>query len=210
MMRVDSLSAKADSVGLYKVNFSDGSVMRLYRQTVEDFGLYVGLELSEVDMQSLRHCAGEMSAKMRAVRIVAASTVSKNDLQRRLIMKGESPDQAQKAVQWMEELSLVDDKETARQLVQRCISRGYGLSRAKQVLYEKRVPKEFWKDALEDYPDQQEKIRAFLLGRIVKRSDNKEIKKAVDSLLRKGHSYSTIRTVLNEILEDTDPFTEDY
>ena len=73
------------------MRFDDGSTMRLYRQTVEDFGLYPGKELSEQEMKDLKVAAGAMSAKMRAVRIVAASSVSKKDLQRRLVAKREDP-----------------------------------------------------------------------------------------------------------------------
>ena len=98
--------------------------MRLYRQTVEDFGLYTGMELTESEMDMLRTAAGEMSAKMRAVRIVSASSVSRRDLQQRLIHKGEDPVQAKAAVQWMEDLSLLDDRKTAEQVVSRCISQG--------------------------------------------------------------------------------------
>lgn len=191
------------------MKFSDGSTMRLYRQTIEDFGLYSGMELSDDDMQLLQHSAGQMSAKMRAVRIVAASNVSRNDLQQRLIHKGETPEQARKAVKWMEELSLIDDEETARQLVQRCISKGYGISRAKQVLFEKRIPKELWNSALENYPDQQDKIRSFLLSHLSENSDMKHTKKVVDALLRKGHSYPQIRSVLTDLFDNTDSFLED-
>ena len=83
-MRIDALSGQPDRAGRYLVTFSDTSVMRLYRQTVEDFGLYVGLELSPEQMTALRTSAQQMSAKMRAVRIVAASNVSKSDLEQRL------------------------------------------------------------------------------------------------------------------------------
>ena len=38
--------------------------MRLYRQTVEDFRLYAGLELTDEQVDSLRSAAGQMSAKM--------------------------------------------------------------------------------------------------------------------------------------------------
>ena len=113
----------------------DDSVLRLYRQTVEDFGLYAGLELSDEQMQKLETAAGEMSAKMRAVRIVAASSVSKRDLEHRLVQKGENPQQAKAAVAWMSEMSLLDDSKTAEQIVSRCITKGYGLARAKQALY---------------------------------------------------------------------------
>ena len=210
MMRIDSVSAQADRAGRYTVKLSDGSTMRLYRQTVEDFGLYAGMELTKEQLTSLREAAGQMSAKMRAVRIVAASNVSREDLQQRLIHKGESPKQAREAVRWMEELSLIDDVETARQLVQRCITKGYGKARAKQLLYEKRIPKELWEEVLSDYPDQVDKIHNFLQSRLAASCDEKEVKKAVDALLRKGHSYGVIRRVLSEYLVDTDSFQEDF
>ena len=88
-MRIDKLSSAPDRAGRYRLEFEDGSVLRLYRQTVEDFGLFTGLELDESQLAKLREAAGQMSAKMRAVRIVSASSVSKRDLEQRLIQKGE-------------------------------------------------------------------------------------------------------------------------
>ena len=209
-MRIDSLKTSPDRAGRYWVTFSDGSKLGLYRQTVEDFGLYTGLEMSEDQFSALEKAAGQMSAKMRAVRIVSASSVSKKDLEHRLIQKGEDPDQAKEAVQWMEDLHLVNDRNTAEQIVHSCISKGYGLQRAKQALYEKRIPKQYWEDALADYPNQEEKIAAFLRSRLDADSDQKEIKKAVDALLRRGHSYGVIRRVLSDLTFDTDEFPEEY
>ena len=209
-MRIDLLKTSPDRAGRYWVTFSDGTKMGLYRQTVEDFGLYSGLELSQEQMESLRSAAGQMSAKMRAVRIVSASNVSKKNLEQRLVRKGEDPQQAREAISWMEDLHLLDDRNTARSVVRSCIGKGYGLQRAKQALYEKRIPKEYWEDALADYPDQLEKIEAFLRSRLDADSDQKEIKKAVDALLRRGHSYAVIRRCLSELTFDTDEFPEEY
>jgi len=209
-MRIDLLKTNPDRAGRYWVTFSDGTKMGLYRQTVEDFGLYSGLELSQEQMEALRSAAGQMSAKMRAVRIVSASNVSKKDLEQRLVRKGEDPQQAREAISWMEDLQLLDDRNTAISVVQSCIGKGYGLQRAKQALYEKRIPKEYWEEALADYPDQLEKIEAFLRSRLDADSDQKEIKKAVDALLRRGHSYAVIRRCLSELTFDTDEFPEEY
>ncbi len=208
-MRIESLKTTPDRAGRFHVSFSDGSTMRLYRQTVEDFALYTGKELSEEEMAALRTAAGQMSAKMRAVRIVSASSVSRRDLQDRLVRKGEDPEQAKEAVAWMEELRLVDDRNTAESVVRSCIARGYGLQRAKQALYEKRIPKEYWSEALEDYPDQLDAILKFLRSRLDADSDEKEIKKATDALLRRGHSYGTIRQALSMLSVDTDDFLEE-
>lgn len=209
-MRIESVAPSADRAGRYRVAFSDGSTMRLYRQTVEDFGLYTGLELSEEQYKALRKAAGQMSAKMRAVRIVAASSVSKKDLEQRLVHKGEDPDQAKEAVAWMTELHLVDDRQTAAQVVGRCAARGYGLSRAKQALYEKKIPKEYWEEALSAYPDQTEHILAFLRSRLGTQWDQKELKRAIDALLRRGHSYADVQRALRQLELDEDDLREEF
>ena len=208
-MRIDSLKNAPDLAGRYWVTFSDGTKLGLYRQTVEDFGLYPGRELEEAEFARLGTEAGKMSAKMRAVRIVSASSVSKRDLQQRLVRKGEDPEQARAAVEWMEDLHLVDDRATAEQVVRSCIYKGYGLQRAKQALYEKQIPKAYWDEVLEDYPDQNEKILDFLRSRLDADSDEKQKKRAIDALIRRGHSYGTIKKALNALSFDTEDVFED-
>ena len=209
LMRIDFISASPDRAGCYRVKFSDDSSLRLYRQTLEDFSLYRGMELSEEQLTALKAAAGKMSAKMRAVRIVSASSVSCKDLEQRLQRKGETPEDAGEAVRWMEDLHLLDDRKTAEQVVHSCIRKGYGKARARQVLYEKRIPREFWEEALEDYPDQMEKILDFLRSRLDPDADDRAVKRAVDGLLRRGHSYSTIRQALEALSMETDDFVEE-
>ncbi len=183
--------------------------MRLYRQTVEDFGLYAGLEMDEEQLERLHTAAGQMSAKMRAVRILSASSVSKRDLERRLVQKGEDPKQAKEAVQWMTDLDLLDDAKTAEQIVSSCIRKGYGLARAKQALYEKRIPKEYWEAALADYPEQEDKIMEYLRTKLSADADEKDIKRAIDALMRRGHRYGQIKKALEKLDLDADEFPED-
>lgn len=209
MMRIELVASQPDRAGMYTVRFEDGSSMRLYRQTVEDFGLYAGAELSDDQIKKLKLSASAMSAKMRAVRIVAASSVSKKDLEQRLIQKGEDPVQAKAAVQWMSDMDLVDDRKTAEQIVMRCVSKGYGVSRAKQALFEKRIPKELWDDVLADYPDQTEIITTFLKSHLKGNDDPKNVRKVIDALIRRGHGYSQIRCCMETISLDADVFPEE-
>lgn len=208
-MRIELLKTSPDRAGRYYVKLSDESSMRLYRQTVEDFGLYTGKELTDAEMEQLREAAGMMSAKMRAVRIVSATSVSKKDLQQRLVYKGEDPDQAAEAVRWMDEMNLLDDDRVAEQVVSRCIERGYGLARAKQALYEKKVPKSCWDAALADYPDQVERIEAFLRSRLGDDADPREVRRAVDALMRRGHPYANIRQALRNLQLNKEEFPEE-
>lgn len=208
-MRIESLKTAQDRAGRFRVGMEDGSVLRLYRQTVEDFGLYPGKELPEEEYARLLKSAEGMSARMRAVRIISAANVSQKDLENRLVQKGESPEQAKAAVQWLAERNLVDDRAAAEQIVYSCINRGYGLSRAKQVLYQKKIPKQYWEEALADYPDQVEKIKDYLRNRLSDSPDPREIKKVTDALLRRGHSYRNIRQALEELTVDADEFLEE-
>lgn len=208
-MKIDILKTNPDRSGRHFIQFDNGKTVRLYRQTIEDFGLFPGMDLDEDSFQRLIDAAGSMSAKMRAVRIISATNVSKRDLQNRLVQKGESPTQAKDAVEWLEDLHLVDDSRAAEQIVHSCITKGYGLARTKQVLYEKRIPKSYWDEALAEYPDQKDYIFSFLSSRLAGSSDEKTVKKAIDALIRKGHKYSTIREVLRTLPVDCDDYSED-
>lgn len=203
-MKIEKISAQPDMVGRYKTVLSDGTVLRLYKQTVQDFGLYPEMELEDETLQKLQTAASEMSAKMRAVRMVSASSVSKRELEHRLIQKGENATHAKQAVSWLSDMQLLDDGQTARQIVERCIGKGYGMARAKQALYEKRIPKEFWEQALADYPDMGEEIRRYIRTHLPEEPDQKSLKKVIDALLRRGHSYQAIRREL----EGAEPWEE--
>lgn len=203
-MRIESVSEKPDRAGMYRVKTEDGKTLRFYRQTIEDFTIYPGRELSEDEVAALEKHASALSAKMRAVRIISASSVSKRDLQKRLEQKGENAAQAKEAVQWLEDLNLLDDRNTARQVVSHCIAKGYGKNRAKQALYEKKIPKEYWEEALADYPEQQEKIMAYLRNKLPDPADEKAKKRAIDGLARRGFSWGEIRAAMNTYCDGYD------
>ena len=169
--------------------------------------MYPGLEIA--DLQALRDHDSRYSAKMRAVRIISASAVSRRDLETRLVRKGESEEQARAAVEWLADLNLVDDRQTARQIVERCIHKGYGLQRAKQALYEKQIPKVLCEEALEDYPDQTDAIVRLLQQKLRDPEDPRAVRRAIDAALRRGHSYGDVKRALEQIGTESE-FEEDY
>ena len=190
------------------MRFDDGSTARLYKQTVQDFGLYAGKELDEHEYEELMVAVSVMSARMRAVRIVSASSVSVSDLEQRLIQKGENQEHAKAAVQWMLDLNLLDDRRTAEQVVRKCITKGYGVARARQALYEKRIAKEYWDEVLADYPDQTDVIVAFLRSKLPEKWERKDLQKVSNALVQRGHSYADIRKALQMIGNDEDSWEE--
>lgn len=182
---------------MYRVHFSDGTVLKTQDYVIFEQGLAVGRELSPEEMEQLQAAAGLASAKNRAVRIIASTGVSKRDLHQRLIQKGETSADADETLRWLEELELLDDAKTASQLVRAAVAKGYGKARIKQILYQKQIPQECWEDALKDVPEMDEAVDKFLAQRLRGREpDQKELKRTIDALLRRGHSWQDIRAGL--------------
>ncbi len=192
-----------------RLRFDDGSTMLVPAALLTELRLGVGLELSPAALESLRDSCALASAKERAVRIVSASAVSQKELEHRLVRKGESEEHAQEAVQWLSDLRLLDDAAVAEQIVRSGAAKGYGASRIRQMLYEKRVPRELWDEALAALPPQDDAIDEYLRRRFRGATpDRAECKRATDALLRRGHSWSDIRRALERYAPDED-FVED-
>ena len=181
------------------VIFEDGTVKKLLPQTVAEQGLVPGRCLDDQDMSAVEAANGAASAKQRAVRIISAASVSKRELERRLTQKGESEADAQNAVRWLEDLNLLDDAETARQIVARGAARGYGAERIKQMLYEKRIPRKLWDEALETLPDMRDALTDFLRTRLGESPDEKTLRSATSAAARRGFTWSEIREALDKL-----------
>lgn len=186
-----------DSPNYLRLIFEDGKRLKAPAFKVVELGLTPGAEVTPEVFLALENAQSLASCKERAVRILTASGLSKKELQKRLVQKGESEEDTEAAVAWLEELHLIDDLETAKQLVRSACLRGYGAARAKSILYEKGIPKELWDEALVELPEMDDAIDTFLRRKLDGRTlDAKQIKKTVDALLRRGHSYHDIQAGL--------------
>lgn len=203
-MRIDRLEPLPRS-GKCRLVFSDGSVLKTQPYLTAELGLYEGQELDDEQLQQLYAAAKKASAKERAVRIVASSGVSEKELKKRLVRKGEDAADAEQAVDWLKELHLLDDARTAEQLVASAVARGYGRARIRNLLYEKGIAREYWQQALSRVPPMDDAIDRFLRQRLEGgEADEKTVKKAVDALLRRGHSWSDIQAALRRYQTGTE------
>lgn len=208
-MKIDAIEQSKRAREKLRVRFDDGTSLLVPVSVVTELRLRVGLELSEAALQSLRDSCALASAKERAVRIVSASAVSQRELEHRLVRKGESEEHAQEAVKWLSDLRLLDDRQVAEQVVRSGAAKGYGAARIRQMLFEKRVPRELWDEALAALPTQDDAIDEFLRRRFRgKTPDRAECKRATDALLRRGHSWSDIRRALERYAPDEEFFED--
>lgn len=204
-MKLESIEQTRSPQGKLRLRFDNDTTMLVFPSVIAELNLYPGIEIPESAMDSLHETCGEASARNRAVRIISAAPVSRRELQSRLVQKGETEEHAQQAVQWLDELHLLDDEQLAEQIVLSGAARGYGAARIRQMLYEKRIPRELWERALEKLPPQENAIDTFLQRRFRgTKPDKKELKRTTDALLRRGHSWGDIRSALERYVPDED------
>ena len=161
-MKIESLAPSAQPDGPLVCTLETGERLKVPTFLAADLNLYAGRELSEDELSTLRAAIARARTRQRAVRILSSTAISRAALEKRLTDKGAVPEDAQDTVQWLDELRLLDDAAVAEQLVQSAVRKGYGRRRIEQILYEKRIPREYWQDALAAIPDMDGALDSFL------------------------------------------------
>ena len=208
-MTVTEISAAPDRRGRYRVCFSGGEVMKLSPALIADHGLYTGRTLDEAEAEALARDVKKDEARQRAVNIISATNVTGRELSDRLRRRGASDADADEAVQWLTELNLIDDAKTARQIVERGVRRGYGERRIRQMLYEKKVPRTHWEEALSALPPPEGAIDDYLRANLADAEDPKQRKRAADALLRRGFEWNDIKNGLRRFGSGADALEEE-
>ena len=153
----------------------------------------------------------ENNAKERALKILGNRNMSKSALEKRLVEKGESVEDAQEAVEWLEDLRLINDEEHAAAIVRHYSGKGYGVAKIKDELYRREIPRDMWDDALGQLGDMDDAALEFLQKKLRGSGDKTEIRRAMDALCRRGFSYEEARRAMNQYLETIEETTgEDY
>ncbi len=183
--------------------------MKLSPAIIADHGLYTGRELDAEEAEALARDVKKAEAKQRAVNIISATTVTGRELTDRLRRKGASDADAAEAVQWLTELNLLDDAKTARQIVERGVRRGYGARRIRQMLYEKKVPRAHWDEALSALPDPAEPIDEYIRANLTDANDPRERKRTADALIRRGFDWNDIKSGLRRFGSGADALEEE-
>lgn len=196
-MTIRELKPSPRVKGRWLVFLEDGSLLRITEREMLSFALYAGMELDEETLEALNRCAGESTAKQKALSLVTARPYAKRELERRLTGRGFEQDEARAAADWLEDIGLLDDGEYAKALVRHYAAKGYGFRRMEQELFARGIPKEFWQDALDQLDDPCGTIDAFLSKRLAPgETDPRQLKKAADALARRGFAWHDISQAL--------------
>ena len=194
-MRIDRIEASRHKRGRVLVFLADGSLLKVTEQELLTFSLRSGDELDEETLGRLKEAAGVSNIKTTAADLIGRRAMSRRDLEKKLQEKGASEAEARYAGEWLEAIGALDDAAYAAALVRHCGDMGYGPRRAREKLREKGVPQEFWEEALEELPPDGGQIDRFLQNKLRGRApDEKEKKHLTDALLRRGFSWSEVKS----------------
>ena len=201
-MRIERIEASKHKRGRVLVFLEDGACLKITEQELLDFGLRAGDVLDADTLGRLKTAAGVSNTKASAAELIGRRAMSRRDLERKLQEKGASETEARYAAEWMEAIGAINDADYAAMLVRHCASLGYGPARIREKLYEKGVPRELWEEAMEEAPDNERQIESYLASKLRGRMiDEKEKKRLVDGLLRRGYPWSDVKRVMSRMLE---------
>ncbi len=178
------------------VVLDDGTEIKATLGVVAELRLYVGRALEEEELRRLRASSSLALARNRGLELLSYRPMSCKELQDKLSQKGESPEDAAAAVDWLRERGFLDDGRYAGQVVRHYAGKGYGEGRIRQELYRRGIPRELWDDAFAEMPQADDKLDRFLSARLQDPSDRAQVKKVSAALLRRGYSWEEIRAAL--------------
>ena len=189
---------KQNSPERFTLVFDDGTELKTTLGIITEHFIHSGMDFDEDAYNELVSACTLALAKARALRIINARPMSREELRKRLVEKGETPENAEECAEWLCQMGLINDAEYAGSVVQHYAAKGYGASRIKQELRRHGVSRELWDEAMEQMPEQDEYLARFLRSRLSDPGDRAQVKKVSDALFRRGYSWDQIKHALNE------------
>ena len=199
-MKITKMTPSKRVADRYYLDLEDGSQLRVNVALIADYSLYTGRDLTEAELASLQKAASSAGARARALRMLGARSMSRRELVTRLQQKGETWEDAEAAADWMERIGALDDETYAAMVVRHYGAKGYGVARIRGELQRRGIPRELWEEALEQKPPAEDALERLLAAKLAgKRLDDpREVKRATDSLLRRGFSWEEVRSALEK------------
>ena len=184
--------------------YLDGEyVMNLDTRTLIENRFDVGKDIDDEDLHEIIRLSNERRAKEKALWLISYRDHTKKELADK-IKRTCDEESADKAVERMEELGLVNDESYALHYAQKLIFTKHMSKNA--VVYElarKGIDKELAAEILDEIEvDSSEQIRIIIDKKYKNISDEKIRRRAVAALQRLGYRWDEIKGVIEEYAED--------
>ena len=184
--------------------FIDGEyVMNLDAQTMIENRFDVGREIDDDELKDIIDKSNERRAKEKALWLISYRSHSKKELFNKLKRSFDEAS-AQKAVDRMEELGLINDEEFAKLYARKLVNgKKMSVKAAEYELYRKGIDKITAEQVLSELEyDPQTQIIEFITKKYKNIQDEKIKRRAVAALQRKGYSWEEIKQAIESLVSE--------
>lgn len=172
-----------------KILFTNGVEYSLSKNTIREYKLSENIEISDDVYNTL----SEISALSYSYWLLGRRDYSKGELRTKLELKYRNKSLISKIIEKLSDVSYIDDYEFAKSYI--ATHKNWGRKKLEYYLATKEVPSSIIRELLDDNQDDELKQ----IKKLWERMKNKEYRKKVESLMRKGFQYSLIKKAIQEI-----------
>ena len=200
-MRITAIEPRRKAMSALYI---DGEfAMNLDTKTLLENRFDVGRVIDDEDLHEIIRLSNENRAKSKALWLISYRDHSKKELTDK-IKRTYDEESAEKAVERMEELGLVNDENFAKHYAQKLLfSKHMSKNAAVYELAHKGINKDLAEEILEEIDvDEYEQIRCVIDRKYKNINDEKIKRRAVAALQRLGYRWDDIKSVLDEYKEE--------
>lgn len=187
---------KQSTPGRLTVSFDSGEEVKTTLGVVTDMRLFSGKELDNERLEEFRLLSHRSLAREKALEYLSKRPMSRVELKKKLLEKGEDEETADYCVSWLVDNGLINDASYAAALSRHYAAKGLGSGRIKTELSKRGISRELWDEVVEAAPDNSEKINKFISSRLKDPNDRAQVAKVSQALYRRGFSWDEIREAL--------------
>ena len=196
IIKIEPSKHKQERILVYT---EEGTLLRITKHELLQFGLYAGMELTPEQTEELTASAQKSAHRLYAAHLTSGRMLSEKEVRDKLRKRSADEEEAREIAQWLAGLGAVDDAAYAGVIVRHYASMGYGKGRVEQELFRRGIPKELWDEALTFLPDPTEAIERFLRSKLKDKPLDRDMSRKLSAALqRRGFSWQEIRPVLNK------------
>ncbi len=200
------LSLKRDKLHLTKISLSNGEDILIDNDICSKKCLKVGDSFTESELDTLVFESQYTRAKARAVWYLDRKDRTSNELYKKLCSGGFDKKASAKVIARLQEVGLIDDRRFAENYRDRLLRDNASKREALNKLVLKGVPYNLAKEVLSDCEvDEQGQIKALIERKYRnKLAAENGVQRVYAALIRKGFSYSAVKTALKNYTEIED------
>ncbi|MCF0120909.1 MAG: regulatory protein RecX, partial [Oscillospiraceae bacterium] len=180
------------------LKLEDESILVVNIAQVADYSLFTGRDLEAEELNALKHDAQMSELRARALRILGERNMSKKQITDSLIKKGATPEEAASTADWLESIGAIDDAEFSKLIVRHYAAKKFGVSKIRDELYRRGIPRDLWEDALSEMSDMEDAAFDFVSQKLRgAEPDRDTVNRVTAAAYRRGFSWDEISAAIS-------------